>query len=124
MSHARCDPRNSAMTDRRDREPPDDDGDEETLPAIEDDPVVLPIEPVLDLHSFQPREVESVLEEYLREAARAGFEEVRIVHGRGIGVQREIVRAVLSRTPFVISFRDARPEAGGWGATVALLRRP
>ena len=92
-----------------------------TLPP-DGEPVVLPIEPVLDLHSFQPSEVESVLEEYLLEALRAGFSEVRIIHGRGIGVQREIVRAVLSRTSFVVSFRDARPESGGWGATVASLR--
>jgi dsDNA-specific endonuclease/ATPase MutS2 len=113
----------------RDPEPPDPDGAEgapdegDASREGEGAPVVVPIEPVLDLHSFQPREVASVLEEYLLEALRAGFDEVRIVHGRGIGVQREIVRTVLSRSPFVVSFRDARPEAGGWGATIALLRR-
>ena len=88
----------------------------------EDEPVRLPIEPVLDLHSFQPREVESVVEEYLEQARLAGFEEIRIIHGRGIGQQREIVRAVLARTSFVVSFRDAPPERGGWGATIAWLR--
>ena len=86
-----------------------------------EEPVRLPIESVLDLHSFLPREVESVVEEYLIEALGAGFREVRIIHGRGIGTQREIVRAVLARTPFVLSFGDAPPEAGGWGATLAVL---
>ena len=62
------------------------------------------------------------MEAYLEEAQRLGFKRVRIVHGRGIGVQRRTVRAVLARTPFVISFDDAPPEAGGWGATVAHLR--
>ena len=84
-------------------------------------PVRLPIESVLDLHSFLPREVESVVEEYLIEALAAGFTEVRIIHGRGIGTQREIVRAVLARTSFVVDFGDAPPEAGGWGATLAVL---
>ena len=98
------------------------DGAEEVFPG--DEPVRVPIETVLDLHSFLPAEVESVVREYLEEAYRAGFEEVRIIHGRGIGVQREIVRSVLSRTPYIVSFRDAGPLGGGWGATVALLRQP
>jgi dsDNA-specific endonuclease/ATPase MutS2 len=79
---------------------------------------------VLDLHSFRPRDVASVVEEYLAEARTAGFEQVRIIHGRGIGVHREIVRAVLARTEFVTSFHDAPPEAGGWGATIAALKPP
>jgi dsDNA-specific endonuclease/ATPase MutS2 len=62
------------------------------------------------------------VEEYLAEAAARGFEEVRLVHGRGIGVQREIVRKTLARSPHVLSFEDATPERGGWGATVARLR--
>ena len=86
------------------------------------EPVRLPIESVLDLHSFRPSEIESVVEEYLEAARQAGFEEVRIVHGRGIGLQRETVRRVLARTAFVISFKDAPLGAGGWGATVAQLR--
>ena len=85
------------------------------------EPVVVPIEPTLDLHSFQPSEVEALVENYLIEARRAGFTEVRIIHGRGIGVQREIVRAVLARTSFVVSFGDAPPPLGGWGATIATL---
>jgi DNA-nicking Smr family endonuclease len=89
----------------------------------EDEPVALPIEDSLDLHTFAPRDVASVVEEYLTEAAARGFRDVRLIHGRGIGVQREIVRAVLSRSPLVASFADAPPERGGWGATVVTLRR-
>jgi dsDNA-specific endonuclease/ATPase MutS2 len=95
-------------------------------PDDEDDdapePVALPIEDALDLHTFAPRDVASVVEEYLNEAAARGFREVRLIHGRGIGAQREIVRAVLGRHPLVESFADAPPERGGWGATVATLR--
>jgi len=86
------------------------------------EPVALPIEDALDLHTFAPRDVASVVEEYLTEAAARGFREVRVIHGRGIGVQREIVRAVLQRHPVVESFADAPPERGGWGATVVRLR--
>jgi dsDNA-specific endonuclease/ATPase MutS2 len=87
-----------------------------------DEPVPLPIEDAIDLHTFAPRDVASVVEEYLAEAAARGFREVRIIHGRGIGVQREIVRAVLSRHRLVESFMDAPPERGGWGATIVRLR--
>ena len=82
----------------------------------------VPIEDFIDLHTFQPKEIHIVVEEYLYQAVQRGFREVRIIHGRGIGLQREIVRAVLARTPFVISFRDAPPDRGGWGATIAWLR--
>ncbi len=88
----------------------------------EDEPVRIPITDVFDLHSVQPREVEEVVEAYLEEAHRMGLKAVRIIHGRGIGVERQIVRAVLARTPFVASYGDAPPEAGGWGATVVTLR--
>ena len=84
--------------------------------------VVLPIEDSLDLHFFEPREVGSVVTSYLEAAIEAGFEEVRLIHGRGIGVQREIVRTVLARHPGVAGFEDAPPERGGWGATVVRLR--
>ena len=90
--------------------------------AEEDEPVALPIEDSLDLHTFAPRDVASVVEEYLIEAAARGFTEVRVIHGRGIGVQREIVRAVLTRHALVDSFADAPGERGGWGATVVRLR--
>jgi DNA-nicking Smr family endonuclease len=88
----------------------------------ESDPVVIPIADVLDLHTFAPRDVKAVVEEYLREAHRLGFKALRIVHGRGIGVQREMVRGILARTPFVLAFRDAPLEAGGRGATIVDLR--
>jgi dsDNA-specific endonuclease/ATPase MutS2 len=86
------------------------------------EPVPIPIGDVFDLHNVSPREIEPVVEEYLSEAYRLGFRALRIIHGRGIGVQREIVRTVLGRTPFVASFGDAPAEAGGWGATIVTLR--
>ena len=85
------------------------------------EPVEIPITDVFDLHTVPPREVREVLEAYLDEARRRGFPCLRIIHGKGIGVQREIVRSVLSRTPFVAAFSDAPAEAGGWGATVVTL---
>ncbi|MBA3714834.1 MAG: Smr/MutS family protein [Pyrinomonadaceae bacterium] len=85
------------------------------------EPVRLEIRDVFDLHAIAPREVELVVEEYLVEARRAGFRVVRIIHGKGIGVQRETVRTVLARTSFVVHFADAPPDAGGWGATIARL---
>jgi dsDNA-specific endonuclease/ATPase MutS2 len=85
------------------------------------EPVRLEIRDVLDLHAFSPRDVRRVVEEYLTEARGRGFRQVRIIHGKGVGVQREAVRAVLARTPFVEHFADAPPEAGGWGATIARL---
>ncbi len=88
----------------------------------EEEPVRIPITDVFDLHSVPPRDVKPVMEEYLAEARRLGFKALRIIHGRGIGVQREIVRSVLARTEFVADFRDAPAEAGGWGATVVTLR--
>jgi dsDNA-specific endonuclease/ATPase MutS2 len=90
--------------------------------AAGDDVVVMPIEDAIDLHTFAPRDVPSVVEEYLHEARRRGFEEVRIIHGRGKGVQRRIVQSVLARHPAVDGFRDAPASRGGWGATVAWLK--
>src|SRR5579863_1678283 len=86
-----------------------------------DEPVAIPITDVFDLHSIPPRDVAGAVEAYLEEAHRLGLRAVRIIHGRGIGVQRETVRTILSRTPFVIAYTDAPPEAGGWGATIATL---
>lgn len=86
------------------------------------EPIRIPITDVFDLHSIPPRDVKEVVEEYLREAHGMGFKALRIIHGRGIGVQREMVRSVLSRTAFVADFRDAPGEAGGWGATIVTLR--
>lgn len=89
---------------------------------MEPDPVRIPITDVFDLHSVPPRDVKAVVEEYLYEARRLNLKTLRIIHGRGIGVQREIVRSVLARTEFVADFHDAPGEAGGWGATVVTLR--
>ncbi len=89
---------------------------------MEPDPIRLPITDVFDLHSVPPRDVKEVIEEYLNEAHRLGYKALRIIHGRGIGVQREMVRAILARTDCVADFRDAPAEAGGWGATVVTLK--
>lgn len=88
-----------------------------------EDPIRIPVTDVLDLHSIAPRDVEGVVEEYLEEARRLGLHALRLIHGRGIGVQRETVRRVLARTGFVESYSDAPLEAGGWGATIVTLRR-
>jgi dsDNA-specific endonuclease/ATPase MutS2 len=90
--------------------------------GYDEGPIRIPITDIFDLHSVQPKEVEAIVEAYLEEANRLGLKALRIIHGRGIGVQREIVRAVLARTPFVLSYQDAPAEAGGWGATVVTLR--
>ena len=87
-----------------------------------DEPVPLPIEDSLDLHAFAPRDVASVVEEYLEAAHARGFRDVRVIHGRGIGVQRSIVHAVLSRHPLVVTFAEAPPDRGGWGATIVTLK--
>lgn len=82
------------------------------------EPVRLGIRDIFDLHTIAPRDVRRVVEEYLQEAHRAGFRTVRIIHGKGKGAQREMVRSVLARTPFVETWTDAPLEAGGWGATI------
>jgi DNA-nicking Smr family endonuclease len=95
-----------------------EDGEDETRP----EQVALPIEDVLDLHSFPPRQIADLVRDYLDAACERGFAQVRIIHGRGIGVQRATVRAILERHPRVIAFGDAPGEAGGWGATWVRLR--
>jgi len=87
------------------------------------EPVRLEILDVFDLHTINPRDVRRVVEEYLHEAHAKNFPFVRIIHGKGKGVQREIVRGILARTPFVTDWTDAPSEAGGWGATIARLKR-
>ncbi len=87
-----------------------------------EEPVRLPIEEVLDLHSFAPKEIPSVVEEYLEQCRQAGLSEVRLIHGRGIGAQRAVVRRLLTKHPDVVSFTDAPPQAGGWGATLVRLK--
>ena len=85
------------------------------------EPVVIEITDVFDLHTIPPRQVKAVVEEYLREAYAKGYPVVRIIHGKGIGVQRELVRTILARTPFVVDWTDAPPDAGGLGATIVRL---
>jgi dsDNA-specific endonuclease/ATPase MutS2 len=85
------------------------------------EPVTVEITDVIDLHTIPPRDVKRVVEEYLNEAHRAGFRTVRIIHGKGVGVQRVMVRTVLARTAFVRDWTDAPPEAGGLGATIVRL---
>jgi len=85
------------------------------------EPVEIEITDVFDLHTIPPRDVKAVVEEYLRLAHERGFKAVRIIHGKGIGVQREMVRSILVRTSFVLDWTDAPPEAGGLGATIVRL---
>jgi dsDNA-specific endonuclease/ATPase MutS2 len=87
------------------------------------EPVVIEITDVFDLHTISPRDVKAVVEEYLHQAHSKGFPVVRIIHGKGIGVQREMVRSVLARTDFVLDWTDAPPEAGGLGATIVRFSR-
>lgn len=107
------------------RETKNDLVNEEDLPDGENpflDPVELEITDVFDLHSIPPQQTKAVIEEYLSQAHARSFRYVRIIHGKGIGVQRDITRKVLERTSFVLEFHDAPPEAGGWGATVVELK--
>lgn len=95
------------------------------VPSEEDDEVaVLEIEDSIDLHGFRPRDILPVVESYLEEAAARGFREVRLIHGKGKGVQRRRVRELLSRHPLVEQFSDAPAHRGGWGATIAWLKLP
>jgi len=86
------------------------------------EPVVIEFRDVIDLHSIPPKLIKTLVEDYIEEAHRRGVRQVRIIHGKGIGVQREMVRAILTRSEFVESFQDAPGEAGGWGATIARIR--
>jgi len=85
------------------------------------EPVEIEITDVFDLQTIPPRDVKRVVEEYLRLAHEKGFRSVRIIHGKGIGVQREMVRSILARTDFVVDWTDAPPDAGGLGATIVRL---
>lgn len=89
-----------------------------------DEPVQLPIDGVLDLHTFKPREVKDLVPDYLAACREKGIYQVRIIHGKGIGALRQTVHAMLSRHPEVVSFTLDHPQYGGWGATLVQLRRP
>jgi len=96
---------------------------EDAAPSEEPGVVRLDAVDTLDLHTFQPRDTRSVVTEFLGEAAAAGHRQVRIIHGKGTGTQRRIVRSILDADPRVISYADA-PDASSWGATIARLRLP
>ncbi|MBP6004387.1 MAG: Smr/MutS family protein [Pyrinomonadaceae bacterium] len=87
------------------------------------EPFEIEITDSIDLHAFSPKDTKKVVIAYLEEARKKGFTIVRIVHGKGIGVQREIVRSVLAETPFVGKFKDAPEFSGSWGATIAEFDR-
>ncbi len=103
--------------------PADADGPAAGPDAPESGPAVrLPVEDSLDLHAFAPRDIPDLVREYIVECVRRGFREVRIIHGRGTGTQRTVVRSVLGGHPLVDAFGGAPPDRGGWGATVVRLR--
>jgi dsDNA-specific endonuclease/ATPase MutS2 len=86
-------------------------------------PVKIPLEDWLDLHTFAPGEIADLLEEYIQECVKAGFSSVRIIHGKGTGALRARVHACLLHHPLIERLYPAPPDAGGWGATIAMLRR-
>ena len=89
---------------------------------MDDEPIQLPIDGVLDLHTFQPREVKELVLDYLEECRKRGILRVRIIHGKGIGQLRQTVHSVLQKHPDVASFNLANEHFGGWGATIAHLK--
>jgi DNA-nicking Smr family endonuclease len=98
--------------------PEDDDGE-----FFDDEPVEMPIDGVLDLHTFAPRDVPDLVPTYLDECKARGIHEIRIIHGKGKGVLRKTVHAILSRRADVEAYHLAEPHRGGWGATLVTLRR-
>jgi DNA-nicking Smr family endonuclease len=95
------------------------DRDDELFPET----VEIPIGDSVDLHRFRPSETGDVVDAYVEAAAEAGFRQVRIIHGRGRGVQRHRVHRRLARSPHVERFTEAPADLGGWGATLVWLRR-
>ncbi len=91
-------------------------------PAVDDEPLQLPIDGVLDLHTFQPREVKELVLDYLAECRARGILRVRIIHGKGIGQLRQTVHTLLERHPDVAGFNLANEHFGGWGATIVYLK--
>jgi len=88
------------------------------------EPIQIPIEDVLDLHTFRPKDIADLLENYFDECIKAGIFSVRVIHGKGKGIQKKQVQRILQKNPTVINFKDAPPEAGGWGATLVQLKPP
>ena len=95
----------------------------EVPPEPDNAPVEIPVDGVLDLHTFSPGEVKDLVPEYISECLRRGITEIRIIHGKGTGTLKSIVHGLLKKDPRVASFRDAGIEAGGWGATLVRLIR-
>jgi dsDNA-specific endonuclease/ATPase MutS2 len=89
----------------------------------ESEPIELPIDGILDLHTFRPGDVKDLIPDYLAECRKRGILRIRIIHGKGTGALRETVHAILRKRPDVESFGLASADAGGWGATVVTLRR-
>ena len=88
------------------------------------EPIQIPIEDVLDLHTFRPQDIADLLENYFDECLKADIFSVRVIHGKGKGVQKSQVQRILHKNPRVKGFKDAPPEAGGWGATLVELKPP
>lgn len=86
-------------------------------------PLELPIDGVLDLHTFLPQDVKELLPDYLSACRERRILQARIIHGKGTGTLREIVHAVLKKLPYVVSFRSAGDDSGGWGATLVELKK-
>lgn len=102
----------------------DDADDDQGAGAVESEAIELPIDGTLDLHTFRPREVKELLPDYIAECLARSIYELRVVHGKGTGTLRKLVHSLLSRDARVASYRLADESAGGWGATLVVLRRP
>jgi len=85
-------------------------------------PVKMPIEDILDLHTFKPKDIPDLLVDYFEACINEGIYSVRIVHGKGRGILKKRVQGLLKKNLMVKSFQDAPPEAGGWGATLVELK--
>ena len=85
-------------------------------------PVEIPIDGTLDLHTFNPKEIPDLIVDYLEACKEKGIRTVRIIHGKGKGIQRKRVQSILSKVPLVAEFKNAPEDSGGWGATIVELR--